>query len=139
MTTRHFGARGHEGSAVKVLVRHPSANARDVVAAEELNRRFLWPGPDGRRGPCIDGVRGCVAVTRGPEVYGLESIDLPTGISDVADVIVDSSVPPFEEEGEVLVTIRRRSFRHACLAADRVSDEDRIRESWSSRRMWVWT
>src|SRR5690606_4758256 len=58
--------------------------------------RFLVP--DER----VDAVRGCVAVQRGPEVLCVESVDLPDG-RDVADLRVDPSVPPREEDGRVVV------------------------------------
>lgn len=50
----------------------------------------------------VDAVRGCVAVVRGPEVWCLESVDVP-GTRDVASVRVDASVAPWDAEGRVVV------------------------------------
>lgn len=51
-----------------------------------VSPRLTWP--DGR----IDGVRGCVAVERGPLVFCAESTDLPQGLG-MEDVLMDVSVP----------------------------------------------
>ena len=67
--------------------------------------RPAFTAPD----PRIDAVRGCLAVERGPEVFALESVDLvPAGApdADVADYVMDRSVPAREEDGRVLVTLR---------------------------------
>ncbi|WP_370545122.1 glycoside hydrolase family 127 protein [Herbiconiux sp. VKM Ac-1786] len=69
--------------------------------------RFVHPDPR------IDGVRGSVAVARGPEVLALESVDLPAGIDDVADVALDASIAPVVRDGEVLVTLRPRRVPEA--------------------------
>ncbi|MFD6952297.1 hypothetical protein A6A08_24625 [Nocardiopsis sp. TSRI0078] len=75
---------------------------REFAAGEEIRLRlpmeprFTWPDPR------IDAVRGCVAVERGPLVYCAESVDLPTGV-DLDGVLVDTSVPPVERDGRVLV------------------------------------
>nr|WP_235857025.1 beta-L-arabinofuranosidase domain-containing protein [Occultella glacieicola] len=58
--------------------------------------RFVWPDPR------IDAVRGCVAVQRGPEVFCLESVDLPGG-ADVSRFQVDPGTPPTERDGRVWV------------------------------------
>jgi DUF1680 family protein len=63
--------------------------------------------------PRIDAVRGCVAVQRGPVVYALESVDLPAGWDDVADVAADTSVAPRDVDGRVVIDLARR------LTADR--------------------
>ncbi|MBD5784599.1 glycoside hydrolase family 127 protein [Cellulosimicrobium terreum] len=72
----------------------------------DMTPRFLRP--DDR----IDAVRGCVAVQRGPEVLCVESVDLPGG-HDVADLRVDPSVPPREEDGRVVVHGNLASRRSA--------------------------
>jgi DUF1680 family protein len=60
--------------------------------------------------PRIDAVRGCLAVERGPEVLCLESVDLATAtggrLDDVADVVIDPTVPPREVDGAVVVRLR---------------------------------
>ena len=64
-----------------------------------------FTAPDSR----IDAVRGCLAVERGPEVFALESVDLVAAgapDADVADYVLDRSVPAREEDGRVLVTLR---------------------------------
>ena len=53
--------------------------------------------------PRIDAVRGCVAVERGPEVFALESTDLPAG-GDVADIAISGA--PRERDGRVWVRAR---------------------------------
>jgi DUF1680 family protein len=60
--------------------------------------RFTAPDPR------IDAVRGCVAVERGPEVLCLESVDLPSG--DTTGVLLDTTVPPQEVDGAVVVRLR---------------------------------
>src|SRR5690606_39880328 len=75
----------------------PDLRPGSVVTLElDVAPRFLVP--DER----VDAVRGCVAVQRGPEVLCVESVDLPDG-RDVADLRVDPSVPPREEDGRVVV------------------------------------
>jgi DUF1680 family protein len=60
-----------------------------------------WIAPD----PRIDAVRGCLAVERGPLVLCAESVDLP-GAADVATLRVDPSVPPRDDDGDVVVSGR---------------------------------
>ncbi|HET7503965.1 MAG TPA: beta-L-arabinofuranosidase domain-containing protein [Kofleriaceae bacterium] len=50
-----------------------------------------WTFPD----PRIDAVRGTVAVERGPLVYCVESVDLPSGL-DLDRVAVDTGAPPVD-------------------------------------------
>ncbi len=54
----------------------------------ELPIEPRWTFPD----PRIDAIRGTVAVERGPEVFCLESVDLPAGIH-VDDIVVDTEAP----------------------------------------------
>ncbi|MGW2094414.1 glycoside hydrolase family 127 protein [Promicromonospora sukumoe] len=77
-----------------------------VVLDLDAAPRFVVPDPH------IDAVRGCVAVQRGPEVLCLESVDLEAvGLGAgadgsggaVDDVVVDTSVPPWEVNGTVYV------------------------------------
>ncbi|MFD6448904.1 glycoside hydrolase family 127 protein [Promicromonospora sp. NPDC060204] len=78
-----------------------------VVLDLDSAPRFVVPDPH------IDAVRGCVAVQRGPEVLCLESVDLEAvgvGVGGgvgvgrgVDDVVVDTSVPPWEVDGVVYV------------------------------------
>jgi DUF1680 family protein len=81
-------------------------SAGDVVELElPIAPRFTSPDPR------IDAVRGCLTVERGPEVFALESVDLVEagiGATDVADILLDASVPPREAEGRVLVAVRER-------------------------------
>ncbi|MFW6690095.1 glycoside hydrolase family 127 protein [Streptomyces sp. MAR4 CNX-425] len=75
---------------------------RALVPGEEIRLelpvapRFTWPDPR------VDALRGCVAVERGPLVYCAESVDLPDGLS-LEDVTVDTTVPPADREGAVVV------------------------------------
>jgi DUF1680 family protein len=69
-----------------------------------MEPRFSWP--DAR----IDAVRGCVAIERGPEVYALESVDLPEGWNlDEAQVDVNAGFR-FADAGKVSIALRRRTF-----------------------------
>jgi uncharacterized protein len=81
-------------------------SAGDVVELElPIAPRFTSPDPR------IDAVRGCLTVERGPEVFALESVDLVEagiGATDVADILLDASVPPREADGRVLVAVRER-------------------------------
>ncbi len=68
----------------------------EVVLELPMTPRFVWPDPR------IDAVRGCVAVQRGPEVYCVESVDVPR-VAHVDLLRVDASVEPVEEDGRVVV------------------------------------
>jgi uncharacterized protein len=82
-----------------VSVAAPTTPGAEVVLDLDLAPRFL------RADPRVDAVRGCVAVQRGPEVWCVESVDLPEA-SDVARVRVDAAVPPRHEDGRVVVRVR---------------------------------
>jgi uncharacterized protein len=58
-----------------------------VVLEIDVSPRITAPNPR------IDGVRGCVAVERGPVVYCFEEIDLPVDAA-LADVVVEPTVEP---------------------------------------------
>jgi DUF1680 family protein len=118
----------------------------DTITLElPLAPRFLHPDPR------IDGIRGSLAVSRGAEVFALESVDLPEGIDDVADVILDPSVSPSEEGGEVFVTVRRRTvddaaFPYTTESGARTGEPLRVRlvryHDWAERgpstmRIWL--
>jgi DUF1680 family protein len=82
-----------------------------------ITPRFTSPDPR------IDAVRGCLVVERGPEVFALESIDLVEagiGATDVADIVLDASMPPREVDGRVLVAVRER---HPEIASWPYGDE----------------
>lgn len=66
-----------------------------VILRLPLDPRFTFPH---RR---IDAARGSVAVERGPEVFCLESVDLPGG-KHVDSMVVDTSIAPVDE-GETVV------------------------------------
>ncbi|MBZ2194996.1 glycoside hydrolase family 127 protein [Occultella gossypii] len=72
------------------------APGEEVLLELGVGPRFVWPDPR------IDAVRGCVAVQRGPEVFCLESADLPDGV-DVSQFRVDPAVAPTERDGRVRV------------------------------------
>ncbi|SDC39746.1 hypothetical protein SAMN05216410_1797 [Sanguibacter gelidistatuariae] len=69
----------------------------DVVELE-LPVVARWTWPDAR----VDAVRGQVAVERGPLVLCLESTDLGASVNIAS---VDTSVPPIELDGAVLVQV----------------------------------
>lgn len=75
-----------------------------IVLELPMAPRFTFPSPH------IDAVRGCAAVERGPEVLCLESVDLPDGVS-LDEIRIDTSVPPRECDGRVLVRARRVELR----------------------------
>jgi DUF1680 family protein len=60
-----------------------------VVLELDVTPRLTAPNPR------IDAVRGCVALERGPVVFCLEELDLPTGI-ELSDVALDLSVDPVD-------------------------------------------
>lgn len=66
--------------------------------------RFTFPDPR------IDAIRGTVAVERGPEVFCLESVDLPAGVH-VDDVVVDTAIAPREENPRTLAVTGRAERR----------------------------
>ena len=83
------------------------AFAKGDIVELELPMAPRFTAPD----PRIDAVRGCLTVERGPEVFALESVDLVEagmGATDVADVVLDATVPPREADGRVLVAVRER-------------------------------
>ncbi|XVU21243.1 glycoside hydrolase family 127 protein [Actinoplanes sp. CA-054009] len=55
--------------------------------------------------PRVDAARGSVAVERGPEVYSVESVDLPGGLS-VDEVRLDLAAGLTERDGEVVASFR---------------------------------
>lgn len=89
-----------------VVLDGPAAG-EEIVLELDVVPRFVFP--DER----IDAVRGCVAVQRGPEVWALESVDLPPGLEseDLSRVRVDPAVAPWHEADRVVV--------RAVLADDR--------------------
>ncbi|MFY1674544.1 glycoside hydrolase family 127 protein [Plantactinospora sp. WMMB334] len=72
----------------------------EVVLCLPMAPRFTYPDPR------IDGVRGCVAVERGPVVFALESVDVP-GVETVDELRVDTSEPPRLTDGRVTVRCHR--------------------------------
>lgn len=70
----------------------------EILLDLSLEPRFSWP--DER----IDAVRGCVAVERGPEVFTLESVDLPAGW-ELEDVRIDAASGVTDNEGTVTVKL----------------------------------
>ena len=84
--------------------------AGDVVELRlPVTPRFTAPDPR------IDAVRGCLAVERGPEVLCLESVDLAAAsggrVDDIAGVRLDPAAAPRDEDGVVVVRLRRLSAR----------------------------
>lgn len=77
-----------------VTVAGPGAGS-EVVVELPMTPRFVWPDPR------VDATRGCVAVQRGPEVWCLESVDIPT--PDVAEISVDPSIAPVFVDGRVVL------------------------------------
>lgn len=67
---------------------------QQIILDLPIDPRFSWP--DDR----IDAVRGCVAIERGPEVYALESIDLPAGW-ELSDARIDTTASLIEKDGTV--------------------------------------
>ncbi|MFB8369473.1 glycoside hydrolase family 127 protein [Pseudarthrobacter sp. NPDC055928] len=70
----------------------------EILLDLPLEPRFSWP--DER----IDAVRGCVAVERGPEVFALESVDLPAGW-ELEDARIDAASGVTDNEGAVTVKL----------------------------------
>ncbi|BCW05833.1 beta-L-arabinofuranosidase domain-containing protein [Arthrobacter sp. NtRootA1] len=66
----------------------------------ELPMEPRFTMPDDR----IDAVRGCVAIERGPEVFALESVDLPSSVA-LEDVLVDVSSGLTYSDGTVNLTL----------------------------------
>lgn len=99
------GARvtGPDGAARAVEAGSTATVTAAFVPGDEIRLELpvaaRWTVPD----PRIDAVRGCAAVERGPVVLCAESIDLPCG-ADVAELTVDTSVPPVERDGRIFVS-----------------------------------
>lgn len=72
-----------------------------IVLDLPMSPRFSWP--DHR----IDAVRGCVAIERGPEVFALESVDLPEGW-ELDQAMVDTKEGIHQDGDSLLVTLKRR-------------------------------
>lgn len=79
-----------------VTVRRAFVPGDELILELPIRARFTVPV--GR----IDAIRGCVAVERGPEVYCLESADLP-GSMALDQVRVDPTIAPREQDGAVLL------------------------------------
>ncbi|HLU55281.1 MAG TPA: beta-L-arabinofuranosidase domain-containing protein [Pseudonocardia sp.] len=100
--------------------------AGDVVELHlPVAPRFTAPDPR------IDAVRGCLAVERGPEVLCLESVDLAAAsggaVDDVGDVRLDPGIAPREQDGRVVVRVRRsappdRAWPYGAPAPDPATD-----------------
>jgi DUF1680 family protein len=60
-----------------------------VVLEIDVSPRLTTPNPR------IDAIRGCLALERGPVVYCLEELDLPTGV-ELADVALDPAAEPVD-------------------------------------------
>lgn len=75
----------------------------DITLHLDTAPRFTWGDPR------IDSARGAVAVERGPLVYCVESPDLADGVH-VDEVVVDGSVAPRVEAGEVMVSASIEAF-----------------------------
>ncbi|GAA2078109.1 glycoside hydrolase family 127 protein [Microbacterium hatanonis] len=94
-----------EARAVPVgyVTERRSFRAGDVVELD-LPLRPRVSHPDGR----LDAVRGCVVVERGPEVFALESSDLPDH-GHVDDIVIDLDTAPYEKDGRIWVKAGGRS------------------------------
>lgn len=113
------------------------------VIVLELPVEPRWAFPDAR----IDALRGCVAVERGPEVYCLESPDLPAGDATIDTVRVDTSRPPVEAGDGVAV--RLVPVAQATYPAVRQHERSEPRRRWlvpyhdwanrgpSTMRIWI--
>ena len=73
-------------------------SGQEIILKLPMEPRFSWP--DDR----IDAVRGCVAVERGPEVFALESVDLPAGW-ELQDAQINTSAGIGEKDGTVTVQL----------------------------------
>ncbi|WP_241160989.1 glycoside hydrolase family 127 protein [Plantibacter sp. PA-3-X8] len=61
--------------------------------------------------PRVDAIRGSVAIERGPEVYCVESVDLPGGDEAIARIEVGEGVVPVEDaDGRLSIELRTRSL-----------------------------
>jgi DUF1680 family protein len=85
-----------------VAVDGPSRAGGEVVLELDMTPRVLMADPR------VDAVRGCVVVERGPEVYCLESIDLPGGgnQTEVSRLRLQTGVAPRYEDGRLVVSAR---------------------------------
>lgn len=72
-----------------------------IVLTLPMQPRFTTPDPR------IDAVRGCVAVERGPQVYCLESTDLPAHFRSIDGLHVDDDLAPLESGDGVAVVLRQ--------------------------------
>jgi DUF1680 family protein len=73
--------------------------------------------------PRIDAVRDCVAVERGPQVYCLESTDLPAQFGSIDGLQVDDDIAPMESGDVVAVMLRNapasaNGWPYSTLPAD---------------------
>lgn len=72
-----------------------------IVLTLPMQPRFTTPDPR------IDAIRDCVAVERGPQVYCLESTDLPAHIGSIEGLQVDDNKAPVESGDGVAIVLRQ--------------------------------
>ena len=95
--------RGHESTPAQPGY----VTAESVRVGEELTLDIAMTPRVTRPDDRIDAVRGCVAFERGPEVFALESVDLPSGW-ELADVVLDAMTTEWAGD-TISVGVRRRS------------------------------
>jgi DUF1680 family protein len=82
---------------------------REFLAGDVINLRLPLEPRFTTADPRIDGVRGQVAVERGPLVLALEDHDLPDGV-DVDHVVIDMSSPIVDTAGYTTAMFRLREY-----------------------------
>ncbi|MET3509525.1 glycoside hydrolase family 127 protein [Plantibacter flavus] len=82
---------------------------RGFAAGDVLELAFSVRPRVTRPDPRIDAIRGSVAVERGPEVYCVESLDLPGGDDALGRIeLVAGTAPVEQEDGRLAVELRSR-------------------------------
>jgi DUF1680 family protein len=85
---------------------------------DRLRIELEMPGRITAPDPRIDAVRGCVAVERGPLVYAVEEVDLPTSTT-LETIRIDAAVAPVPAQpdpalpGATLLALRAETFETA--------------------------
>ena len=121
-------------------VRPGYATVRRVFRAGDVVRLSLPMAPRiTQPDPRIDAVRGSVAVERGPEVFALESVDLPTRLAEAGldEVRLSPGTLPRDRDTDVVVDLALRDDPRTSAEVALVRYHDWAGRGPSTMRVWI--